>query len=88
VHHPIPPGRLATSRDESYPWSTPPLHHAARGCRFIIGDPKDFHVLGEAIYCAAPVERVGEPWCAAHRRICYNGPQAGSLPTMHHTAQG
>jgi hypothetical protein len=53
---------------------------AAQGCRFVIGDPKDFHVLGETIYCAAPVERIGEPYCALHRKICYGAHrQAGTL---------
>jgi hypothetical protein len=59
---------------------------ASRGCRFITGDPKDFHALGEAIYCGSPVERIGEPWCAEHRTICYTRPRAGAVSGVHKAA--
>jgi hypothetical protein len=41
------------------------------GCRFIAGEPHDFHTKGEAIYCRKPVARAGGAWCAAHERIVY-----------------
>jgi hypothetical protein len=29
------------------------------GCRFIAGDPHDFHERGDAIYCRKPVAHAG-----------------------------
>ena len=84
--NPIMPGRIATSPRESCPLSMPSADRASRGCRFITGDPKDFNALGEAIYCGSPVERIGEPWCAEHRRICYTRPRAGALSGVHQAA--
>jgi hypothetical protein len=78
---PILPGRIDTSPGESCPSSMPLPDRASRGCRFITGDPRDFYVLGEAIYCGSPVERIGEPWCAEHRKICYTPSKQTS--TMH-----
>jgi hypothetical protein len=82
----ILPGPIATSPGESSSPSMPPPDRASRGCRFITGDPKDFHALGEAIYCGSPVERVGESWCAEHRKICYMRSREGGLNTMHNAA--
>jgi hypothetical protein len=64
----------------------PSPYRASRGCRFITGDPKEFHTLGESIYCGSPVERIGEPWCAEHRRICYTRSRAGALSGVHKAA--
>jgi hypothetical protein len=83
---PIMPGRIATSPRESCPLSMPSPDRASLGCRFITGDPKDLHALGEAIYCGSPVERIGDPWCAEHRRICYTRPRAGALSGAHKAA--
>jgi hypothetical protein len=43
-------------------------------CRFIAGDPRGIHELGEAIFCGKPVARDGEAWCAEHRALCYLNP--------------
>ena len=73
------PQSQASALGEGCPSSMPAPERASRGCRFITGDPSDFHALGEAIYCGSPVERIGEPWCVEHRRICYVRPRAGGL---------
>jgi hypothetical protein len=75
------PGHIPTGAGESCLLSMPPPERVSRGCRFITGDPKDFHALGEAIYCGSPVERIGEPWCAKHRRICYGTQRSLTAPT-------
>jgi hypothetical protein len=41
------------------------------GCRFIAGEPRDFHTRGEAIYCRRPVAREGGSWCAAHEAVVF-----------------
>lgn len=76
------PHSQASAPGRSFPLTILP-ERASRRCRFIIGDPSDFHALGEAIYCGAAVERIGEPWCAEHRRICYVRPRAGSRGGIH-----
>jgi len=79
----ILPGTMATLPGESPSQSVPPPDRASRRCRFITGDPKDHHALGEAIYCGSPVERPGESWCAEHRKICYMRSREGGLNTIH-----
>jgi hypothetical protein len=75
------PHSQASEPGQSAPLTKP--ERASRRCRFIIGNPSDFHALGEAIYCGCPVERIGEPWCAEHRRICYVRPRAGGRSGIH-----
>ena len=41
------------------------------GCRFIAGDPQDFHTRGELIFCGKPVAREGGAWCREHERVVY-----------------
>jgi hypothetical protein len=41
------------------------------GCRFIAGDPHDFHTRGESIFCGKSVARKGGAWCAENEAVVF-----------------
>jgi hypothetical protein len=43
----------------------------ARGCKYIVGDPRDVHTQGIAIFCGKPVTHKGGVWWAEHERVVY-----------------
>jgi hypothetical protein len=40
-------------------------------CRFIAGEPQDFHTQGDEIFCGKPAARSGGAWCRQHEAVVF-----------------